>query len=677
MHNRRKADKESTENAGHSRTQLSFYPSKVSSTSIFNKFREIFSLDLRSLALMRIFLGLTIILDILDRAPDLSAHYTDDGVMPRTLDLDETLRYHQLSFCIHLMSGNIFWMIVLFILNTISGFCVLVGYRTRTSIIISWILISSLQLRNVSVLHSGDDLLRLLLFYSVFLPVGQYFSIDAFLSSCHKDPKEDYNDEEKAKNDPNQNYNRKILCSFGAFALMMQVLLMYMTAFFHKSGVEWRRDRTATWLALQMSSFRLPLGDIFVQFPEICKLLTVSVIHWQLIGPWLYFMPFFTGPLKTVVSVGFLNMHIGFAFCLRLQMFNWITITACLTLVPYWFWEFLRNNSTTERVIIHYDPKKMFSRRLVKFIEVFGLIPDLVVLSRKSGHAEGFEEDDARKLEEGKISPDTWLELEDDGDGSLLKNFSALQKVIRASPLFWPFVRILNRVWIKEKIMQIAASDDKGRKRSRSPVNNTNNSHQSLKRNVRKSLTRREILLRGSVWLREGFLLVIVICVIMWNLSDVHFIHGVPSIVRQIVNAIQLDQSWRMFAPRPPTADFWYMMIGQRYDGNEIEFFSDGGLYSWQPTQVRWEKPKDMLVSYRNHRWVKYFENGLNSGSDNFVGTFAVWVCNQHNGRQNSKKTMIKHLTIFIMWETYNASRPFDQPKALPKETFWEQTCPN
>ena len=46
---------------------------------------SVFRLDVRSLAVFRIGLALTILLDLAIRAQDLGAHYTDAGVVPRAL----------------------------------------------------------------------------------------------------------------------------------------------------------------------------------------------------------------------------------------------------------------------------------------------------------------------------------------------------------------------------------------------------------------------------------------------------------------------------------------------------------------------------------------------------------------------------------------------------------------
>ena len=46
-----------------------------------------FGADIRSLALLRFLLGMTVAGDLLDRARDLSAHYTDHGIVSRELVL--------------------------------------------------------------------------------------------------------------------------------------------------------------------------------------------------------------------------------------------------------------------------------------------------------------------------------------------------------------------------------------------------------------------------------------------------------------------------------------------------------------------------------------------------------------------------------------------------------------
>jgi hypothetical protein len=63
----------------------------------------IFALDLRSLALFRILLASLLLSRWVYRLPDLQAHFTDDGLLPR-----ELLQNTFFSFSFHLFSGS-YW----------------------------------------------------------------------------------------------------------------------------------------------------------------------------------------------------------------------------------------------------------------------------------------------------------------------------------------------------------------------------------------------------------------------------------------------------------------------------------------------------------------------------------------------------------------------------------------
>ena len=52
-------------------------------------FRDVFSLDLRSLAAFRVALALVLLYDLADRSRDLAAHYTEQGVFPVAQALEE------------------------------------------------------------------------------------------------------------------------------------------------------------------------------------------------------------------------------------------------------------------------------------------------------------------------------------------------------------------------------------------------------------------------------------------------------------------------------------------------------------------------------------------------------------------------------------------------------------
>ena len=138
-------------------------------------FKTLFGCDLRTLALFRVSLALVLLADLINRSWFLTAHYTDAGVLPRNELIDWSSPWR---FSLHLLNGTTFFQALMFAIAILFALALLVGYRTRLATIVSWILIVSLQTRNPIFNQGGDDLIALLLFWGMFLPLGARFSFE-------------------------------------------------------------------------------------------------------------------------------------------------------------------------------------------------------------------------------------------------------------------------------------------------------------------------------------------------------------------------------------------------------------------------------------------------------------------------------------------------------------------
>ncbi len=278
--------------------------------------REVFGIDLRTLALFRIGLAVIILTDLALRARDLEAHYTDFGIMPRSV-LANFL--HPASVTFHAMNGSVWWQAALFCIAAGFALMLLVGYRTRLASIVCWVFLLSLQNRNTMILSGEDNLLILLAFWGMFLPLGARCSIDAVLGGPERPPNRFY--------------------SVATLALLIQGMSMYFFSALLKSDAQWIPDGSAVHYALQLDYLVTPFSLWFRQFPELLQGLTYYVWVLELIGPILIFSPIFHRGLRIVLLLAFATMHIGFFLCLEIGLFPFVSILMNLTFLPGWVWD--------------------------------------------------------------------------------------------------------------------------------------------------------------------------------------------------------------------------------------------------------------------------------------------------------------------------------------------------
>src|SRR5215218_3816539 len=276
---------------------------------VHDKIGEIFGADLRSLAALRIVLGFLVLVDLFTRAADFYAHYTDAGIMPRTVLLGEVLSRWAVS--VNLANGEPAFQAFLFGATAVAAVGMLVGYRTRLMTIIVWALILSIQWRNPLILNSGDVLLRLLLFWGMFLPLGAYWSVDRALKVAPP------------------RLSMRFL-SLATVALFLQIAFVYWFTVILKTDPAWRTEGTAIYYALGSDQFATRIGAYLYHFPDLLTAMTYATIALEAFGPFLLFSPFFTGPVRTGAVLAYMNLHFGIWLTMNVGLFSW---TAALCMV--------------------------------------------------------------------------------------------------------------------------------------------------------------------------------------------------------------------------------------------------------------------------------------------------------------------------------------------------------
>jgi len=288
---------------------------------------ELFGIDVRSLALFRMGAALAILVDLLIRATDLTAHYTDTGALPRAAlrELQPGVAW----FVAHVLSGSPVWQGLLFLLAAGFAVLLLIGYRTRLATCASWLLLASVQQRAPFVMNGGDNVLRLMLFWSLFVPLGACWSLD------------------RARQAPTVRHPQRLL-SAGTVALLSQVVFVYVFAGLLKSSDAAWQHGTALFHALHVDKMVTRFGQVLGSLPPDVLTLATRAVHWvELVGPAALFVPVATGPLRTAAVVVFALLQLSFGLSLELGLFPWICTVALAPFLPTWFWEQLNSRLRT------------------------------------------------------------------------------------------------------------------------------------------------------------------------------------------------------------------------------------------------------------------------------------------------------------------------------------------
>jgi len=274
--------------------------------------KTLFAIDLRSLALFRIAIASLLLVDLVERVQFISINYADDGVLPSGL-MGGIWRV----LSAHAWHGSVGWQIFLFLLAATAALMLLFGVRTRVATTASWALLVSLHNRNPLLLDGTDTLLRAMLLWSIFLPLGARWSVDA------------------RRGGP----VRGSVLSPASAVLLLLFVFFYVTCGTAKWSGVWIWEGTAIERVLRETYWARPFGAWMLNHPDLLRVLSPAVVAFEIVGPLLLFVPFATSRIRMVMILAFLVFQTGLALSMQLHLMPWISTAAILPFLPTSFWD--------------------------------------------------------------------------------------------------------------------------------------------------------------------------------------------------------------------------------------------------------------------------------------------------------------------------------------------------
>jgi hypothetical protein len=245
--------------------------------------------------------------DALLHLPIAGIFYSDSGVAPRAAVWQVSAAQ---PFHLSLMDGlSQPWMATVFFLAW-AGVAVglLLGFRTRRMLLLNFLFVLSIYRRNPFIVSGADDILRVLSFWLLFIPLNRHFSLDRLLSG-DKQP--------AVSGKPVPGWPATY--AFPVRLIQLQIALIYLaTGLFKLLGQPWR-EGTAVFYVLQLDSLLLPLGKwLAAGSPAwLLQILTYQVVLLEVAFPILVFVPLGQPALRFLGLAMAGLMHLGIALTMR------------------------------------------------------------------------------------------------------------------------------------------------------------------------------------------------------------------------------------------------------------------------------------------------------------------------------------------------------------------------
>lgn len=258
------------------------------------------------MGLFRAVFASVVFLDLAFLAVDFSAWYTETGFLPSA----QLQRWTGDTFMFSLLSNITDSRVtaVFFALTMLAAFLTAIGLFTRISSVALLVGVVSLHHRCPEILHSGDTLIRAMLFFIALAPSGKACSIDRLIALWKGEASRDH---EQVSLWPQK-------------MMQVQLAVVYITTVWHKSfGSTWL-DGTANYYPPNLDEFdRFPVPGFFDVQPMLAITTWGALIVELALGTLV-----FNRQLRKPVLIAGVILHAGIEYRFNIPMFAMI-ITPC------------------------------------------------------------------------------------------------------------------------------------------------------------------------------------------------------------------------------------------------------------------------------------------------------------------------------------------------------------
>jgi hypothetical protein len=614
-----------------------------------------FSADPRSLGLARIGLACLLLYDLLRRIPGLETWYTNNGLLPNHTTLWRPSAQWMFSFFFAASWAN--EVRFLFALCGLVYLAFLFGWRTRLAHALSLMCVVSLHSRVIFLENGGDVALNILCAWTLFLPMGARFSIDALTKSWrarHETSVAELN--QRAALAPDNRPVRSLVF----LAVLLQLAVIYYFNCVSKTGATWhngtavhyvlQQERMVSWLGWKLRGYlTLPLSRFATYYTLGCEGL----------APLLILSPFFRVYTRRLAVILVPALHLSFALLLNVGMFSFNMMGYFPLLLSEADWAIFarRLGPAPERARLVYvdetSPLSFGWARLLARLDTFARLTFLNGSAPSDDALNGAAPSDdalpaeggelAREISQGGSAGDVRPRFATERAPGVARaiGYDALITCIAALPCGWavamvlgaPGIRALGR-WLYARVAAKQSRID-GWLASRAAPNP-----------APPRATGPSWWARRRAELRESLVLVMMVAlgsqVLMENKVVPAFLKlGQMEWMKQLVMYPRLFQGWSMFTPDPPTGERMVYVDAVTIDGRHIDPYNLAGSRVAELPVTRipaWMDQDEFWCDYTN----RIPENGA------YHGPLKEWISSYHK-RTGRAEDRVLSFEVFLI----------------------------
>ncbi|MGH2490567.1 MAG: HTTM domain-containing protein [Candidatus Limnocylindria bacterium] len=281
--------------------------------------------DIAPVAVFRILFGVQLFNWFWQLFPNLTAFFTDEGILPR----HELARAYADRLSLLNLSGEWWLVATVWAVSCVVALGLTLGWHTRVMSLLAFALVSSFSWRDPLILDGSDFVFRMVPLWLAFTPAGERWSIDALRRS-----------------------EAPVVRGWALpiRILELQVAWIYLATGLEKlGGIDWV-EGTAAYYALQLEhTFARPWAHAFAVEPVVSHL-----ISWYTLAVELTFLPLVMLPsrvTRTIAAFSAAAMQLGILMLMNVGNFPLVMLACCVLFVrPEWIKRMMRDTIAASSV---------------------------------------------------------------------------------------------------------------------------------------------------------------------------------------------------------------------------------------------------------------------------------------------------------------------------------------